>query len=103
MDQEVGEILQPDNSPPTVGRACTEEIIEHKWLIVQLKFKAMWLTDQTNWEDFRDMKENHPPTTATYIIANNVNRLKQKGQITYMAQKSDSGHKTSNKKNSIDL
>ena len=69
MDREVGDILRPDTSPPTVGGACVEKIVEHKWYIGQLKFKVMWSTDQTNWEDFRDMKEDHPlMTTVRHTI-----------------------------------
>ena len=87
MDQEVSSILLPDKSSTTVGGACVENIVEHRWVLGQLKMKVMWSTDQTVWEDFRDMKEDHPMMTATYIIDNNVNRLKRNNRSLAWAKK----------------
>ena len=47
----------------------------------------MWCTDQTNWEDFPVMREDHPLITGTYIIENNVNGSKQNNRSLTWAKK----------------
>jgi hypothetical protein len=49
----------------------------------RLKLKVTWATEQTTWEELRDMKEDHPKMTAEYIVSmGGVSRSTMRGDQT---------------------
>ena len=53
-------------------------IASHRWKDVQLPYKIIWNTNEYRWENFLDMKEDHPQATADYMVCNNATRKKSR-------------------------
>jgi hypothetical protein len=88
MVEEINnELSDEKQSDSTVGGARVVEIIEHSWYAGQLKLKAKWDTEETSWETFRDMKEDHPMMTARLLLDNNVTRSKRSDRTLQWAKK----------------
>ena len=73
MGKEVYDSLSPSESA-TVGGGKAVAIAAHDWREGRLRLKVVWSTDDTSWEELRDMKEDYPRMTAQYIVKNEVTR-----------------------------
>ena len=87
MTEEVNNDLSGEKSDLEVGGARVVEIVKHSWFDGQLKFKVKWNTEESTWETFRDMKEDHPRLSARYIVENNVTRSKRSDRNIQWAKK----------------
>ena len=66
--------------PTTAGlNQGMQSIAAHRWKGGQLQFQVLWDTDEHTWESFIDLKEDHPRSTAEYMVRNNVTRKEVKG------------------------
>ena len=54
-------------------------ITAHEWRLGQLELKVLYSTGETTWENFRELKEDHPRMTAQYIVLNRVSQSKRGG------------------------
>jgi hypothetical protein len=72
MVDEVNDELPGNQSNSEVGGARIDSILQHESFRGELKLKVWWNTEEATWEVFRDMKEDYPKLTATYIVDNNV-------------------------------
>ena len=63
--------------PLSSGGGSVVEIRAHRWKEGQLQFEILWNTEETTWEEFRDLKEDKPRLAAKYIIDNNIKRSKR--------------------------
>jgi hypothetical protein len=74
MEREVNaEYATHENESP-IGGAYVTSIVGHNWIEGHLKLKVEWTTEQTTWEELKDLKEDQPRLTANYIVEHNVTR-----------------------------
>ncbi len=74
---EVSNELDPNKHEmqnPVVG------INGHRFKEGRLQLRLQYVSDETQWVDFRDVKEDHPRKTATYIVDNYQSRSKKEGR-----------------------
>ena len=53
-------------------------IASHRWNNGQPQFKISWNTNEHTWENFPDIKEDHPRARAGYMVRNNATRKKSR-------------------------
>jgi hypothetical protein len=84
MTSEINDYLDTNESAASgVGGAHVTKIVGHNWMDGRLKLKVTWATEQTTWEELRDMKEDHPKMTAEYIVSTGgVSRSTTRGDRT---------------------
>ena len=73
--EEIYNEFDPDNAGLNQGM---QSIAAHRWKGGQLQFQVLWDTDEHTWESFIDLKEDHPRSTAEYMVRNNVTRKKSR-------------------------
>ena len=49
-----------------------KEILSHGWYEGRPRLKVLWDTEQTTWEELKDMKDDYPKLTTHFILENNV-------------------------------
>jgi hypothetical protein len=77
MVEEVNADFSINDLNSGIGGARVTRIIGHNWFEGRLKFKVEWESEQTTWENLRDLKEDHPRMVASYILKENVSRSKR--------------------------
>jgi hypothetical protein len=87
MAEEVNADFSINNSNSGIGGAQVTGIIGHNWFEGRLKLKVIWDSEQTTWEEFRDLKEDHPIITASYILTENVSRSNRSDRTQSWAKK----------------
>jgi hypothetical protein len=75
--EEVSADFSINHSNSGIGGAHVTRIIGHNWFKGRLKFKVEWDSEQTPWEDLRDLKEDHPRMAASCILEENLSRSKR--------------------------
>jgi hypothetical protein len=80
MDSEVNDAFsEHDASPEAIGGVHVKVITGHNWIEGRLKMKVEWSTEQTSWEELKDMKEDYPQMTARYLVDAEVTTRSQRG------------------------
>ena len=63
------------------------DICSHRWRDGRVELQINWDTNESTWETFDNMREDHPRATAEYIVHNNVSRKKSRDPIMNWARK----------------
>ena len=74
-------------SNSTVGGSRITSIVGHNWIEGRLKLKVQWDTEQTTWEELKDLKADRPLLTANYIVNKNVSRKSRNDRTMAWAKK----------------
>jgi len=80
--EEIYNEFGPDK--PTHGMI---DICSHRWRDGRIELQINWDTNESTWETFDNMREDHPRATADYIVSNNVSRKKSRDPIMNWARK----------------
>jgi hypothetical protein len=80
MTDEVNEAFSEQAASPSgIGGVHVKCIVGHNWIEGRLKMKVEWSSEQSSWEELRDMKEDYPKMTASYLVEANVTTRSQRG------------------------
>ena len=79
MVKEINDQYVKVNEGASIGGSDVTRIDSHDWRMGQLRLKVVWSSGDSTWESFRDMQDDHPLKTATYITNNHVTRKKRGG------------------------
>jgi len=63
------------------------DICSHRWRDGRIELQINWDTNESAWETFDNMREDHPCATTDYIVSNNVSRKKSRDPIMNWARK----------------
>lgn len=74
MVNEFNADLTSDRPNSGAGEAQLHYIDGHQWNSGQLKLRVFWDTEESSWEDFVDLRDDHPRMLAQYIVDRNVSR-----------------------------
>jgi len=80
--EEIYNEFGPDT--PTHGMI---NICSHHWRDGRVELQINWDTNESTWETFNNMRENHPRATVDYIVSNNVSRKKSRDPIMNWVRK----------------
>jgi hypothetical protein len=80
MDSEVNDTFSKNKATsPGIGGVHDKAIVGSNWFEGRFKMKVEWSTEQTSWEELRDMKKDYPQMTARYLVEANITTQSQRG------------------------
>ena len=81
MANEIYNEFGPDKPSDSEHRIIAIE--RHRWKDSALQLRALYDTDESHWEYFRDLQEDIPRILSTYMVENNVSRSKRDPKLQW--------------------